>query len=153
MRSESVKSNVIRGMHGHELPLKMGRKLRERQPVARQYSMHFIAICFAFGGALQVKETRIPRGNLYAFVAKLCGPARDVFQVVEWCCVARELGQKDRRSFYRVHARRLPKLDRASYYVLPWSAYVPWPERLPGPCGDSVYRRKKGTTPWGAPSR
>src|SRR6266478_5221253 len=109
-------------MHGHELSLEVGRKFGECQSVARQYSAHFVAICFALGGALKVKETGIPGGNLHALVAELRGPARNVFQVVERCCVARKLGQKNRRSFYRVHARRLPKLDRASYYVLPWNA-------------------------------
>src|SRR5712664_741735 len=119
-------------MHGHELSLEVGRKFGECQSVARQYSAHFVAICFAFGGPLEVKETRIPRGNLYALVAELRGPAGNVFQIVERCCAARKQGQENRRSFHCVHARRLPKLDRASSYVLPWSAYVA--AAVAGPC-------------------
>src|SRR5258707_1014949 len=109
-------------MHGHELSLEMSGKLGEGEPVARQYSAHLVAICLALGGAFQVKEAGIPRGNLHALVAELRGPARDVVQVVKRWLVARKLGEKNRRTFYRVHERRLRKLDRASYYVLPWNA-------------------------------
>src|SRR5260221_3783042 len=52
LRCEPVEHNVIRGVHRHELPLEVSRKLRECQSVARQYPAHFVAISFALGGAL-----------------------------------------------------------------------------------------------------
>ena len=65
-------------MHGDELALQMGGEFRGDETVLGENAADSVAILLAFGGALQIEEAGVPRGNLHAFVAEIRRPTRDV---------------------------------------------------------------------------
>src|SRR5690606_1409110 len=61
-----------------------------------------VAIRLALGGALEIEQTGIGRGDLHADVAELGRPAAHALERIERRALARELRKKDRRSLHRV---------------------------------------------------
>ena len=69
-RREAVKGRVISGMNRNQLPLQMRGKFRQLHAGCRERLQNFVAILAALRGALQIKQARVPRRNLYALVAE-----------------------------------------------------------------------------------
>jgi len=81
----------------------MSREFRQLDMIRRKGAAYLVTIRLTFGGVLQVEETVVPRRNLHPFVAERRGPPRNLFQVVERRIVARELRQKNCRTFDGFH--------------------------------------------------
>ncbi len=81
----------------------MRREFGDLEAVARQRAADLLAIGLALCRALQIKQARIPRRNLHALIAELASPRGNALQTVERGRIARELRQKNRRSFDGSH--------------------------------------------------
>ena len=90
-------------MHGDKLALQMGGKLGDFETRFADRAEDFVAVGLALGGALQVEEARVPRGNLDADEAEAGGPVSHAAQSVEWCFVAGELREENSWSFDGFH--------------------------------------------------
>src|SRR5262249_13147807 len=101
---ETIEGDIIGGMHGDELALQVGGKLGDFQAVTRGDALQVVAVGFAFGGALQVKQAGVPGGDLHAAVSESRGPSGDGIELVEWRDVRGELREEECRTFYSVHA-------------------------------------------------
>src|SRR5579864_5083095 len=71
---EAVEHRVVGRMASDELSLKVRGKLGDGEFVLRSYRGKFIAVRFAFGGALQIEKPGIPRRDLHSDVAEMRGP-------------------------------------------------------------------------------
>src|SRR6267143_1439416 len=103
LRRKPIKGQVIRGMHRHQLSLKVRRKFRDGKPAARHRAADLVAVSLTLCRSPQIKQARIPTWNLYPLVAELGGPRCDALQTVERGRIARELRQKNPRPFNRSH--------------------------------------------------
>src|SRR5437016_13512684 len=111
-RREPIEGQVIRGMHGHQLPLKMRREFRDGKAVARQRAADLVAVGLALCRSLQIKQPSIPARDLYPFIAELGGPRCHALQTVERRHIAGKLRQKYPWSFDCSH--RPPQRHSAS---------------------------------------
>src|SRR5712664_3140637 len=90
-------------MHGHQLPLKMRREFGDRESAARQRATNLVAVRLALRRSLQIKQPRIPAGNLHALIAELGRPRSHALQTIEWRRIPSELRQKNPWSLDRSH--------------------------------------------------
>src|SRR5262249_44164842 len=114
LRRESVEREVIRGMHGNELPLQVCRELGDREAVLTGDACDLVAVSLAFGGAFEIEEARVPRRNLHPLVAKRRCPLGDVFPGVEGCTITRELREENGGTFYCFHLTNLREMPASS---------------------------------------
>src|SRR3954452_4450547 len=88
--SEPVKCFVVRRVHRDQLTLHVRGQFRELNASLRQRTPHLLAVCAAFGSAIEVEQAPVPGRDLHALVAECASPARDVLQAVEWRSIASE---------------------------------------------------------------
>src|SRR6266436_743751 len=81
----------------------MRRKLRYLQSAAGHHAADFIAIRLALRCPPQIKQPRIPAGNLHALIAELRRPSANALQPMERRPIPRKLRQKNPRSLDRPH--------------------------------------------------
>src|SRR6266853_2456370 len=81
----------------------MRRKLRYLQSAAGHHAADFIAIRLALRCPPQIKQPRIPAGNLHALIAELRRPSANALQSMERRPIPRKLRQKNPRSLDRPH--------------------------------------------------
>ena len=103
-RGEAVEGDVVRGMYGDELTLEVRREFRDREAVVGDDAADGLRVGFALGGAFEIEQSRVPSGDLHAFVAELGGPRADVVQRVEWRVVTCKLREKNGGSLDRFHS-------------------------------------------------
>src|SRR5260370_7864216 len=119
-------------MHGHQLSLKVRRKFGDREAGARHRAANLVAVRLALRRSLQIKQSRIPAGNLHAFVAELGGPRSDALQAIERRRIAAKLRQKTPRPLYRPH---VPSMSHKSPSILPNSSTLISNPHIPTPNG------------------
>ena len=98
-----VKGRIISRMNGHQLPLKMGGQLADRQALFRQDTAHLIAVGLARGGAFNVENRRMVTGDLQCLIAQTGGPLRQALQGIKRRLRADKLRQENARSFDCFH--------------------------------------------------
>ena len=65
---EYIKGRVIGGVHRNKLALEVARQFGYGHTVLRTNPHHLIAVRLARHSLVQIKDTRIPRWDLYAFI-------------------------------------------------------------------------------------
>ena len=105
---EAVERGVVGGMDGDELALQVRREFGDGEAVLFRDAGDFVAVGFAFAGFFQIEEAGVPRGDLHAFVAELCGPRADGVETIERRGVAGELREEDCGSFDCFHSWSAP---------------------------------------------
>src|ERR1700691_5492037 len=93
-------------MNRDQLPLEMRGKFGWNNAMLVQRALEVVAIALALRGPFEIKQARIPGGNLYALVAKLGGPVGHRVESVERRPIIDELCQEDRRTIDGLHDLR-----------------------------------------------
>ena len=104
----AVEHQVVGGMNRDHLALEMGRQFGDRDADIGELALDLIAIGGAFGRPVEIEQALVPGRDLDALIAVALRPARDALQRIMGGGVLRELGQKQARSFDRLH-RFLPR--------------------------------------------
>src|SRR5262249_27318853 len=105
-----VEGRVVCGVDGDELALQMRREFGDGEAVLFCDAGDFIAVGFAFTSGFQIEKTRVPRGNLHAFVAEIRSPGADGVEIVERRRISGELCEEDCGSLDGFHSWSAPAL-------------------------------------------
>jgi len=80
---KAVKTYVMGGMHGDQLPMKVGRRLGDFHAVFATLTCDFVILIAAFCSLFQIEQTDVPTEDLHAFVAAIGGPFGNAVPAVE----------------------------------------------------------------------
>ena len=94
---KGVKGRIISRVNGHQLTLKMGGQLADRQAMLRQLAAHLIAVGLAGGGAFNIENRRMVAGDLQCLIAQTGSPLRQALQGIKRRLRTDKLRQKNAR--------------------------------------------------------
>ena len=101
---EGVERDVVSRVDRDQLALQVARELGQRDAGILERALDLVAVGIALGGLGEVEQPGVPARDLHPLVAEIAGPLRDAGERVERRPIARELGEKDRRSLDGLHA-------------------------------------------------
>jgi len=98
------KRRIVRRMHRHPIgPCRWVEELRHNKSVFRQRLAYAVAILFVLRSRFKSNSRASQLGICTPSIPRFAGPPRNIIQLIEWRLIRRELRQKYRWPFDRLH--------------------------------------------------